>query len=125
MQASHRPQNAPVNDSNSNMEVTYHMKDLLDQMNAILTDWSTLFDIMQELPLRLTVNDRGEPLLNETRLPWLSGLVLESTHFDPESICYFFSDGYFLKIIIHWPEEEPPVIGAVFLGYGNADEAAV
>ena len=101
------------------------MQNLVHQMTAILEDWSNRFDILQELPLRLIVSDRGEVYLNEIRLPWFSDLTLERATFDPETICFLFAGDCFLKIIIQWPEDEPPYISAVFFGYGNADEAAV
>ena len=94
-------------------------------MNEILADCRAQFDIMQEFSLCLTVNDSGEPLLNERKLPWFSNLVLSSAYSDAESICFLFNGDRFLKVMIQWPEEEALVISAVFIGYGNADETAV
>ena len=97
------------------------MQNLLSQMNAILDDWRIQFDVLQELPLRLTVSGREALFLNETRLPWFSDLSLIRTTFDPETICFLFTDDRFLKIIIQRPEEDAPVVSAVFFGYGNVD----
>ena len=99
------------------------MQNLIHQMNIVLGEWRTRFDIMQSLPMQMTVNDRGEPLFNHIRLPHLSDLVLERAHTDPESICFHFSGHRFLKIAIHWPEEDAPEIRAVFFGYGDAESA--
>jgi len=38
-------------------------------MNEILADCRAQFDITQEFSLCLTVNNSGEPLLNERKLP--------------------------------------------------------
>jgi len=62
-------------------------------------------------------------LFNETKLPLCSDLVLEQVHIDPETICFLFTGHRFLTITIRWPEEEAPVIRAVFFGCGSAESA--
>lgn len=105
------------------MEVKTHMQNLFHQLNAILDDWCAQFDLMQMLQMHFTANDRGELLFNEVSLPYLPDLVLEQAHTDPETICFLFTGCRFLKITIQWPEEEAPVIRAVFFGYGSAESA--
>lgn len=101
------------------------MNDLLNRLNAILSDWKTHYDIFSAVSMQFQVDDREQLCFNGKPLCSAADLAFISSYYDLESIHLYFTANRIVKIQLLWPEEQPPIISAVLFGYDvNAAETA-
>lgn len=94
------------------------MKDLIERMNSILSDWKTMFDVTSKMQLEFSLTDEGHLSLNEHEIHMPVDLVLDSVDFNAENIKFWFDGTHKVLVIgIKWPEDDVPEVNTIQFGY--------
>ena len=95
---------------------------LADELNSILQDWKTKFDLFSETQLEFTVNESGYLCLNGLSLYPAKKLELQGAEYNISQILYFFNTGGdSITIHMKWPEDRSPKLESVFVELSNGE----
>ena len=93
------------------------MSDLISQLNTVLEDWKKSYDIRGSSGIFFFEDVQGILFINGLRLHDVVNLQLQSVHYDPEQILFFFDQGRTIQLLIDWPEDKGPSLRNVLFGY--------
>lgn len=96
------------------------MKEMIEKMNKVLTDWKNQFDLTVAAELEFDTNETGTLCLNKVAIHLPKELQLASSAFDGENIKFYFTNTRkLLNIGMGWPEDGTPYVDTVRFGYAN------
>ncbi len=94
------------------------MKDLIDSMNKVVSDWKDKFDITSSVQMEFHLNEDDCLCLNEHVINMPVALKLLSAEFDASRVEFYFAGTQKVLFIgIKWPEDSVPEIDTVNFGY--------
>ena len=94
------------------------MKELLERMNVVLSDWKAQFDVMAGVQMEFYLNSEDKLYLNELPVHVPEDLSLASAEFTAENVKFYFEGSQNVLVIgILWPEDEVPTVGTIRFGY--------
>ena len=95
------------------------MKDIISQLNDILSQWRDQFVFFEKekVWLLFSENGEGELCLNEMDFCFAENLQLESVKYDIERISIRLNKNRIINIHMAWPEDKTPYVKSVFFGY--------